>query len=104
MENEKKAEVVEEGKEAKKQRGRSWLLEELLILVLSILLGIGAIFVGSWLMNNSSSNPYFHYWRYGFGILLIVVGVAFTLFSITSFAISRDINGSLGESQDKDNT
>ena len=85
MENEKKSEDIEEEKEAKKQRRLLRLLGELLILGLSVLLGIGAIFVGSWSMNHAYSNPNFYPLRYSFGILLILVGVAFIIFSIVSF-------------------
>jgi len=87
MEIEKEVEVIGEEKEEKRQQGHLRLLGELSILVLSVLLGIGAIFVGSWSMDNAYGNPGFDILSYAFGILLVVVGIAFIMFSILSFLI-----------------
>jgi hypothetical protein len=71
-----------------KKRGFSWLFGEFLLLAISVLLGIGAFFVGFWLMNHSYGNPHFNFMQFAFGILLVIVGVSFAIFMTVNFLIT----------------
>lgn len=84
MENEEKTQNKEQ-KAIQKQSNALSLIGEVAILALSILLGIGAIFIGFWLINNAHTNPHIDFSRYTFGILLIFVGIVFIIFSIINF-------------------
>jgi len=85
MESEEKIQKKEEQKATKKQSKVLNLIGEVAILALSTLLGIGAIFVGFWLINNANTNPHIDFSQYIFGVLLIFVGIAFIMFSIVNF-------------------